>query len=65
MTTVFYAIGDASTAFFKLMPTILKPVDIFFMVAGTCMVIGWIRHMIIKKKEEIGFNPTTEELNAH
>ena len=64
MTSIFYAIGNGSEAFFKLMPALLQPVDLFFMITGTIMTVLWIRHLL-KNKDVKGFNPTTEELNVH
>lgn len=41
-TALFKGIGEASTNFFTIMPTILKTVDLLFIIAGTIGTIYWI-----------------------
>ena len=56
MTSIFYGIAAAFEAFFKIMPYILQFTDLFFLVIGTVLTIGWIRYMIKHQMEEKGYN---------
>jgi uncharacterized membrane protein len=56
MTAVFYAIGAAFEAIFKILPYIGDIANLLFTIIGFIATFIWIWYMVKYQHEEKGFN---------